>query len=138
MTQIGTALNLEGEVFSTPDKRVAIAVPPIGIPHAVRFRVSHVYPADLSGQYPEWADMQVGSVPCRINPEIITPPYFRLADCVWLIHLHGKDLPSKDGEGRGMMFGEPGNEEEYRFWRTNIGPLNVIMIDTAHRISLWS
>lgn len=121
---------ISGELL-TGFNRVTIAVPAIGSEDGIPFSVNGVW--DATGSYPAWADVTVGGVAVRINPDIIEAPYFRLADCLFFAFHRSADLPRKATHKIKQRLGET----DYLFWRDKIGARDVVMVDTYDRLLSW-
>jgi hypothetical protein len=131
----GPLVGLKGEVFKSPDGRIAGAIPPLGVEGAIPFEILGEYP----GQNPPWADMLVaGNVKCRINPDICTPPYFRLYDCVFLAATQGHTLPHFEAGVWAKVELPPGQPgaQTFAFCRAFNG--QVVMIELYQRLLKFS
>ena len=137
---IGHKMFLKGEVFEC-DGRVAVAVPPAGMPGAIPWEILWMYPAGEG--FPAWADGKVGGKLVRINPDICQPPYARLADCMAFAHHCRSQIPGhpETDDCFALMVFPPSphpNAEEFVFWKQKIAGQEVIMVDTKKRVESYS
>jgi hypothetical protein len=125
---------LKGEVVKSPHGRIDGAVPPIGMPGAIRFEIFGEYP----GQNPPWADMQLEVegrlIKCRINPKICRAPFFRLWDCVNIVAEDSDKFPLIESGNMATTWFPPQphpDSQQFVFVRAFMGQL--VLIDTYAR-----
>jgi len=129
-------VGLTGEVF-TSEGQIGFAIPPAGVPGAIRFEVLHVH-GDIPGT-PAWADLQVGDRLVRINPDIIRPPFHRLADCLWFAF---KDWDSFTQKGFNKLTFPPAphpNAQDFAFKRCLLPDgTEAVLVDTWGRLEQFA
>lgn len=123
-------VGLKGEVF-TLGGTVAIQIPPAGREGAIPFHVTYLYPAGPG--FPAWADVVAGGVRCRINPDIIKPPYTRLADVLFVAYHQRHYFPRFQSGNMSAVSLPPAphpEAENFVFCLTTIAGQEVVLIDT--------
>lgn len=123
-----------GRCFGTVSKRGAL---PSG---AVKFRVLSYYPENVAGRRcPAWADVKVERINCRMIPDVIQPPYFRLFDAVAFVSLYHDTIMATGRDGRiKAVFGGEANPEAFYFWGERLHGTPVIFVDTEVRLIEWN
>lgn len=124
---------IRGSIFPS-EGRIGFVIGQGGPSEAIPFEVTFVYPA--TSNFPGWADMRVAGRPVRIDPDIVRAPYFRLADVVHFAHFRRNSLSRSRGF-QATFPPPPAEGETFVFWLADIGPLEVVMIETATRLKRW-
>jgi hypothetical protein len=135
-------VGLKGEVFANAEGQIGFAIPPAGVPGAVQFEVLDAHgDGGHAGMpfpgMPAWADVQVGDRKVRINPEIIQPPFMRLADCLWFAFKSWNIFtPEKDCFNKLAFPPAPHpNSQDFAFRRCVLPcGTEVVQIDTWERL----
>lgn len=133
-------VGLRGEVFESDGGKVAIAIPPLGKADSIPFEVVDLH--QETEEFPAWADMLIGKAKrrVRINPDILRPPYHRLADCIALAMLQWYEIPASGFRDNGhwykVTFPPPPHpeQEDFMFKRVKTTAMEVMMIDTRSRM----
>lgn len=139
-------VELKGEVFANAEGQIGIAIPPAGVPGAIPFEVLDAHgdggdPEMPVPGMPAWADVQVGDRKVRINPEIIQPPFHRLADCLWFASKSWDSFTQEKGSFNKLTFPPAPHPEaqDFAFQRCILPDgIEVVLIDTWERLKRLS